>query len=103
MNVPHQAMHLVCNDDEMEALDAALLEIGMRFAEHEIERGRMLARIEELRGLKSDLRRKRARNKLDAFLPPLILALSDMECVGPTQQERGQGEQAARATNPRAA
>jgi hypothetical protein len=93
------ALHLVNALDEMEALDAALLEIGTRFVAHEIERGQMLARIEELRSLKADLRRKRARTILDAFLPPIIIL--EFELAGPRSED--QGQPSARAEDTRAA
>ncbi len=59
--------------DELESVEAALEEITRRFVETDADRGRLEHRMMELRQGRNELRRRRARNALDAYLPPLTI------------------------------
>lgn len=59
--------------DELESVDAALEEITRRFVETDADRGRLENRMMELRQNRDEVRRRRARNTLDAYLPPLTI------------------------------
>lgn len=57
----------------VETVEEALREVTRLFVEADARRGRLERRRNELLAGVRDLRRRRARNELDAFLPPLRL------------------------------
>jgi hypothetical protein len=66
-------------DVELESIDAAIAEVMRRFVSADIDRGRLEARMMELTQDRDELRRKRARNALDAYLPPITFYSIDCE------------------------
>jgi hypothetical protein len=71
--VPHE-------QDELESVEVALEEITRCFVETDADRSRLEHRMMELRQGRDELRRRRARNTLDAYLPPLdIYSIEDAD------------------------
>jgi hypothetical protein len=57
--------------DEMEALDAAILEVQTKIAANGPDNNYLWGRLTELESGRKELRRRRARSYLDAYLPPV--------------------------------
>lgn len=73
--------------EELESMDAAILELSQQIAHDERERGKLWARLEELQSGRAELRRKRIRTYLDLKLGPPI-TFYDIEAVGPRIYEQ---------------
>lgn len=77
---------------EAEPLEAAMRELSARIAEHNEQRRRLFARVDELRGLTPDLRRRRARPAPPAMTAPLTIFSieeADAEAPAPLHVARG--------------
>lgn len=59
--------------NELESFNETLEEVTRRFVEADARRGSLHHRMMELRQGRDELRRRRARNTLDAYLPPLTI------------------------------
>jgi hypothetical protein len=55
----------------LESVEDALMELNIRYAAHEITRGRMLERRDQLLTRAKELRRRKYTSYLDRFLPPV--------------------------------
>lgn len=67
--------------DELEAQEDAIREIDKLIAHHAIALADLQCRRAELLAGAQELRRARARNRLDAYLPPLRILAFDAERV----------------------
>lgn len=81
---------IVSDTDELETVEEALEELNRVYAAHEIDRGRMLTRRDELLSRARELRRKRASNYLDRDYPPINLYSIE---VGPQTSAQKQAHQ----------
>jgi hypothetical protein len=58
---------------DLESLTAAKADVALAYARIEIERGRIIKRWEALCSGAARVRKREARNALDAFIPPVNL------------------------------
>jgi hypothetical protein len=61
----------VVSGDELEAVETAVRELTRLYAEADARAGRIGRRLREVRSGAVEVRRRHARNYLDAYLPPL--------------------------------
>jgi hypothetical protein len=78
-------------DEQVEPLDAAVLEVSERIAENNVERRLLFSRLDELRGL-TPLRRRRTRPAPPAMTEPVIffsIEEAEASTSAPLQVARG--------------
>ena len=76
--------------EQVEPLEAAVLEVSERIAENNAERRRLFARLDELRGLTPSLRRRRARALPPAPPEPVTFySIEEAEASDPRRAARG--------------
>lgn len=71
---------------ELETVEHALLELNRAYAANQIDKGQLLKRRDELLTRKKELRRKAAKNYLDAHLPPITFFSIEKGLQTPEQQ-----------------
>jgi hypothetical protein len=82
---------LVPINDDLEAIDRALVEVAIRRAGN-IQEGQALdRRFEELASGAKDLRRKQARSYLDMFIPPIKFFSIHYDYEMPANGDGGHG------------
>lgn len=72
--------------DELESVEEALMELNRAYAINQIDKSRLIKRRDELLTRKAELRRKRAKSYLDAYLPPVTFYSIERE--GQTEAQR---------------
>lgn len=76
--------------DTVESVEAAITELTRLFAEADTRRGRIGRRLREVQSGAVEVRRRHARTRLDAFLPPLrLLSIETVEPAAAPRDLRG--------------
>jgi hypothetical protein len=69
--------------DTVESLDAAIEELTRLYVEADARRGQLGRRLREVQSGAVEVRRRHARNALDAFLPPLSITSFERAAAEP--------------------